>query len=211
MELLDKIEKEANMEKKKPYIKILLTLMSIFIVGLIYFYLSPQKNPTHSNSNGNFTFKSVQNREFNVKVSKNHINIAELKGKIVFLKVFGWDCKYCQKEIPELIKLKEKFKVAFDVIAIEAQHHSMNENLEFIKKHNINYNILEGDKHTAFLDYLKNEYSWTSVIPITLVIDGNGKILAFEAGYKSYNLTTLLQTTLRELTTVAENKKDGGN
>jgi len=206
-----KKQKEPDIAKKKHHIKIAIGLITILIIGIIYFYLSSQNSSRNLNTNRNFIFKSIRDKQFNIKSYKNHMEIAQLKGKIVFLKVFGWNCKYCQKEIPELVKLKNKFKLSFDTIAIESQHHSTNENLHFIDKHHINYNILEGDKQKEFLDYLKDVYKWNGVIPLTIVINGNGKILAFEAGYKSYSLTTLLQTTLRELTTVAVEIEEGEN
>jgi peroxiredoxin len=206
-----KKQKEPDIAKKKPNIKIVIGLITILTIGITYFYLSSQKTSTNAHTNRDFIFKSIRNKEFHIKSYKNHIEIAQLKGKIVFLKVFGWNCKYCQKEIPELIKLKNKFKLSFDTLAIESQHHSTSENLHFIKKYHINYNILDGDKQKEFLEYLKDEYNWNGVIPLTIVIDGNGKILAFEAGYKSYSLTTLLQTTLKELTTVAVETKKGEN
>jgi len=183
--------------KNKTNILILIILTILVLIG-IYFY----KQPTLS-TNQNFFLKSVRSKEFNINATQNHLKIPQLKGKIVFLKVFGWDCPYCQKEIPELIKLKNKFKTAFDTIAIESQHHTDKQNLDFIKIQNINYNIINGDKQEKFLEYLKQIYNWNGVIPLTIVIDSRGKILAFEVGYKSYSLTTLLETTLKELTTQA--------
>ncbi len=194
-----------SIKEQKPAIKKILIIIVILIGIGSYFYLSKQKLfSTNLISNHNFIFKTAQNREFHIKASKNSLLIDELKGKIVFLKVFAWNCHYCQKEIPELIKLKNKFKNAFDTLAIESQHHSNQENLDFIKEYNINYNIINGDKQTRFLDYLKEEYKWNGVIPLTVVIDAKGRVLAFEVGYKSYSLTTLLQTTLKQLTTVAK-------
>ena len=181
------------------------TIVLLVILSGLYFYISSKNTIRYSEPN-QFLFKSVQNKLFHIKTEVNHIKIEEFKGKIVFLKVFGWDCQYCRKEIPELIELKKKFEVAFDSIAIEEQHHTHKENMDFIKKLDINYNIVEGDKQTKFLDYLKKNYGWNVVIPLTIVIDAHGKILAFEVGYKSYNLTTLLQTTLNELTQVASPK-----
>jgi len=185
------------MEIIKNKTNVLITLIIFVLIG-IYFY----KNSTIS-PNQNFLFKSVRSKEFNINATQNYLKIHQLKGKVVFLKVFGWNCPYCQKEIPELIKLKNKFKTAFDTIAIESQHHTDKQNLNFIKIQNINYNIINGDKQEKFLEYLKRVYNWNGVIPLTIVIDGSGKILAFEVGYKSYSLTTLLETTLKELTTKA--------
>ena len=174
----------------------------LFSTG-IYFYSLQRESNQLSQSPDNFLFKTVQNQELHISVSPNHIKIEEFNGKIIFLKVFGWNCKYCQKEIPELVQLKKKFITAFNTIAIEEQQHTHQENLEFIKKHHINYGIVEGNHQERFLSYLKKEYQWNGVIPLTIVIDAKGEILAFEVGYKSYNLTTLLHTTLEKITQTA--------
>jgi len=201
MKNISDIGKKPFFPKKSLHI-IGIIVASILTLIVLFIYLFPQ-NLSPLNSNQDFIFKTVKNKEFHIKAFKNHFQIKELKGKVVFLKVFGWNCKYCQKEIPELIKLKDKFKTAFDTIAIEYQHHSNKKNLDFIQKYHIDYNIINGDEQISFLDYLKQEYDWDGVIPMTIVIGTDGKILAFEVGYKSYSLTTLLQTTLQLLTSVA--------
>jgi len=199
---IDSQKKEPITNKKKFKIPILLLVVILTIVGVsFYLFLS-------TTSNQGFIFTTAQNRNFHIRTQKNFIEIEELKGKIVFLKVFGWDCQYCQKEIPELIKLKDKFVNALDTIAIELQHLTKRIIQYKIKKYNINYNIVNGDRQKKFIQYLKDEYKWNGVIPLTIVIDASGKILAFEVGYKSYSLTTLLQTTLKQLTTVVSNKKE---
>ena len=189
--------------------KIITVGMVILILSSLYFYLSKQNTPS-LNFNQNFIFNSIRSKKFTVVASKNRFQVKELKGRIIFLKVFGWDCEYCQKELPELILLKNKFKTTFDIIAIESQHHSNQEHLNFVEKNHINYNIVDGDKQKRFLDYLKQEYKWNGVIPMTIVIGTDGKILTFEVGYKSYSLTTLLQTTLQMLTKEALPAKDKG-
>jgi len=185
-------------------------IIFILFFSLIYFYLSEQEI-SFFNSSQNFIFNSIRNKKFNIEASQNHFQIKELKGKIIFLKVFGLDCKYCKKEIPELIKLKNKFRTAFDIIAIESQHHSNQENINFIEKNNINYNIINGDIEKNFLDYLKQKYKWDGTIPMTIVISTDGKILAFEVGHKSYSLTKLLQTTLELITKEAIPRDKGEN
>jgi thiol-disulfide isomerase/thioredoxin len=121
-----------------------------------------------------------------------------MQNRIVFLKVFGWNCKYCQKEIPELIKLKKQFDGAFDIIAIESQQHSTQENLKFSNEKDINYHIVTGSKYKRFLQYLKEHHGWSGVIPLSIVISEGGTILAFEIGAKSYTLAELLKVSLQQ-------------
>jgi len=181
-------------------------LLAVFLIALVYLYTLLSTHSTDSMFK-EFIFKSVDKKVLHVKVSKNHIQIKEFQGNVVFFKVFGLNCPYCKKEIPELIKVNDRFKTVLKTLAIESQHHTPQENIDFIKKNNINYTIVSGDAQEEFLDYLQKVYSWDGTIPLTIVIDPDGKILAFEVGSKSYSLTSLLETTLRQLTTVAVPKK----
>ena len=206
-----KKEANSNNETKPTKIKnksLIISMVLLLLIGVLYLNIIKTNTKTSPPSTQPFLFTSVKNRTFHIVMPPNHIKIEELKGKIVFLKVFGWNCQYCQKEIPELIQLKKKFKGAFDTISIEEQHHTTQEHLKFIEKYHINYNIVNGDKQKRFLEYLKEKYKWNGVIPLTIVLDAHGKILAFEVGYKSYSLTKLLQTTLKQLTQVAVSKEE---
>jgi len=193
---------KTKFTKIKKIFFLIVVVIPLILFG-IYFYISHPLNSSSSSLSKNFIFKTSQNQEFHIDVSPNHIKIKEFYGKIIFLKVFGWNCQYCQKEIPELIQMRKNFKSAFNAIAIESQNHTAEENLLFVQKYHINYNIVEGAKQKDFLSYLKDVYKWDGVIPLTIVIDAKGKVLAFEVGYKSYSLTTLLQTTLKNITKTA--------
>jgi thiol-disulfide isomerase/thioredoxin len=205
-------DKKLKARNGKSLIQIL-TVLSTFVIlttAGVYIYSNKEDGGKTNNQRDKkeFIFETARGETFHIKAFKNHLVIKELIGKILFLKVFGWNCEYCQKEIPELKKLKRKFSDAFDTIAIEYQHHTKDENLKLIEKYGINYHIVEGDKNLSFLNYLKNQYNWNGVIPLTIVIGTDGQILAFEVGYKSYSLTTLLQTTLKEITTEAKPQKE---
>jgi peroxiredoxin len=145
-----------------------------------------------------FTFKSLNNREINIEVNNKKLIVDGFQNKIIFLKVFGWECQYCKKEIPELIELKNEFSDSFDVIALEAQKHSEKENREAIEKYKINYHIVSAIGHSDFYNYLKDEYNWHGVIPLTMIIGEGGEILAFEEGSKSYTLAGLLKMALEQ-------------
>ncbi|NOZ90495.1 MAG: redoxin domain-containing protein [Epsilonproteobacteria bacterium] len=178
----------------------------IIILILVGYYFYYQNSPTKDNnitkqtfsrtSNNKFVFNSINGKKFELVVSDKIIKIKELEDKIVFLKIFGWDCQYCKKEIPQLINLKKDLGDTFDVIAIEAQQHSNEESLKYIKKYGINYNIINGNNQNKFYEYLKTHYGWNEVIPLTIVIGKGGNILAYEVGAKSYTLAELMKASL---------------
>jgi thiol-disulfide isomerase/thioredoxin len=143
-----------------------------------------------------FNFKTINGVEYKLKASEKKIQIDGLEKKLVFLKIFGWDCKYCKKEIPELIKLKGDLGDTFEVIAIEAQQHSKEESQEYIKKYGINYGIVNGVEQIRFYNYLKAHYGWSGIIPLTIVLGKDGNILAYEVGAKSYTLAELMKASI---------------
>jgi peroxiredoxin len=196
------IKNDTSVEKNRSNkIVPIISIIAILIIIGSYF-LIPNSNKKEENisttSSESFIFKTVKGQTFKINASPSNFDIPKMKNRIVFLKVFGWDCKYCQKEIPELINLKKQFDGAFDIIAIESQHHTTEENRKFVEEKNINYHIVTGDKHQKFLDYLKEHHGWSGVIPLSIVIGEDGKVLAFEVGFKSYTLAELLKVSLQQ-------------
>ena len=188
------------MKKILIFLLLTLTIMGYFVVEK----LKVEETIASEESDSEFFLKSVDGKLFKVSASNKKFKIEGIKNKIVFLKIFGWNCMFCEKEIPQLIKLKEDFSDAFDVIAIESQGHTDQENRENIKKYGINYHIVSGKEHEKFYAYLKKEYAWLGIIPLTIIIGEDGQVLAFEEGFKSYSLAGLLKMALIERKKVKE-------
>ena len=194
--------------------KILNLVITILVVVLLsfagyYFYSSKnsvigtqvsfsegEKGSLFPSLNSEFDFKTVTGKDFKIKASNKKMVISGLEDKFVFLKIFGWNCQYCKKEIPQLINLKRDLGDSFEVIALEAQQHSTEESLKYIKEYGINYNIVNGTNHQKFYKYLKVHYGWSGLIPVTIVLGKGGKVLAYEVGAKSYNLSELMKASL---------------
>ena len=194
------------MSKKQGFIIILLT---IIILGTLFFLnkngiLSNVAGEVHKEAikkidktpNADYRFETIDGTKLEIDVEDNAFHIKGLDDKTVFLKIFGWDCKFCQKEIPQLIKLKKELGDSFEVIALEAQEHTVEESKEAIKKYGINYYVIPGDTHKDFYRYLQEKYGWTGIIPLTIVVAKGGKVLAFELGEKSYSLAELMKAAL---------------
>jgi peroxiredoxin len=206
-ELIKDSNKDKNVIKKEKQDKRLRVVFIIMLVTLLlvigaYLFVSTSNEENNKTDlispKESFVFKTIKGQTFRINASLNKFEIPKMRNRIVFLKVFGWDCKYCQKEIPELINLKKQFDGAFDVIAIESQHHTTEENIKFSNEKGINYHIVSGDKYKNFFQYLKEHHGWSGVIPLSIVIGEDGNILAFEIGAKSYTLAELLKVSLQQ-------------
>ncbi len=184
----------------KKQISILLSIVGALILGIGVLFYTKVLEIKHTTSpkidHYNFQLQALNGKTFNIRAENRKFKITGMEGKIVFLKIFGWDCEFCKKEIPQLIKLKKSLLNTFDVIAIEAQNHSDKQSKELIKKYGINYNIVSGNEHKKFYTYLQKQYGWEGVIPLTIVLSREGRVLAFEQGSKSYSLSELLKASL---------------
>ena len=54
-----------------------------------------------------FNFKTIDGVSYKIKTADKRITVEGAEDKLIFLKIFGWDCTYCIKEIPELVNLKK--------------------------------------------------------------------------------------------------------
>jgi len=184
----------------KRQISILLSIVGTLILGIgVLFYtkvLEIKQTSPSTVKQSNFQLQALNGKTFSIEAENRKFKITGMEGKIVFLKIFGWDCDFCKKEIPELIKLKKSLSGNFDVIAIEAQNHTDKQSKEFIEEYGITYNIVSGNGHKNFYTYLQKQYGWEGVIPLTIVLSREGRVLAFEEGSKSYSLSELLKASL---------------
>lgn len=181
-------------------ISILLSILGALILGIgVLFYtkvLEIKQTTPSGIKQKSFQLEALDGKTFTIEAENRKFKITGMEGKIVFLKIFGWDCEFCKKEIPQLIKLKKSLHDTFDVLAIEAQNHSDKESIELIQKYGINYTIVSGKEHERFYAYLQKQYGWEGIIPLTIVLSKKGYVLAFEAGSKSYSLSELLKVSL---------------
>ena len=194
------------MSKNQGFIIVLLTIV---VLGTLFFFnkdeiVSNVGKKEHKEaiekidkvSTADYIFETIDGTKLELNVEDNAFHVKGLEHKTLFLKIFGWDCKFCQKEIPQLIKLKKELGDSFEVIAIEAQEHTVEESKEAVQKYGINYHVVPGDTHKDFYRYLQEKYGWTGIIPLTIVVAKGGKVLAFELGEKSYSLSELMKAAL---------------
>lgn len=99
-------------------------------------------------------------------------DVGEQKGKVVMLNVWATWCGPCRYEIPELQKLHEQYAAqGFSVVGVSVDEGNGDDVKQFVAENKITYPVAHDadGKLATLLD--------TSVLPTTVLLDRNGKIV----------------------------------
>lgn len=121
----------------------------------------------------------------------NVIRLSDYKGKIVLVNFWAAWCVPCTEEIPQFVKLQDKYRnQGLQVIGISIDD-TESELRDFYRKHNMNYPVIPGDQKTA------DAFGGVLGLPTTFIIDRDGHIRERQVG--STNFQTLEQQVSRLL------------
>ena len=108
----------------------------------------------------------------------NEISLSSLTGKVVFLNVWATWCDPCKDEIPHFIEAYDQHKTkGLEIIGVSIDDFGKNKVLKFTQEWKINYPIAMTTKQ------LDKDYGPFGAVPVTIIIDKNGKIRHKRIGY----------------------------
>lgn len=141
---------------------------------------TPTPTPTVGVNRGNlapdFVFSETINFE-NSGITK----LSDLRGKIVFLHFWASWCSNCQKEMPSIESLYEKYKDSdFVIIAVNGGENTETIN-SFLAKNNYTFLIVLDEKKSISRNY------HVISIPTTFILDKDGVIRAIEVGRRNWS------------------------
>jgi len=105
-------------------------------------------------------------------VAGTKVHLSDFKGKVVILDFWATWCGPCRVEIPEFVKLQDKYRdkgLAIVGLSLDAEGASVVR--PFAKEHDINYTMLLATDDTARL------YGGIVGIPTTFILDRQGRIV----------------------------------
>lgn len=101
----------------------------------------------------------------------------DLKGKVVILDFWATWCPPCRAEIPGLIDLQKAYeKEGLMVVGISVDQDGSSVLKPFVEKFGVNYPVLVAD------DKVQQAFGGFDAIPVTLVIDRQGRIVKRHLG-----------------------------
>jgi len=131
-------------------------------------------------------------KDFSLKdLQSKKVNLSDFRGKVVLLNFFATWCSPCRMEIPELVKIHQKYKNKdFVMLGINLDADAVPFMIKtFAKDMKITYPVLMGTPEVA-------EAYQISGVPITVLINKEGKI------YKQFDglvPTRFLDNALKDL------------
>ncbi len=121
----------------------------------------------------------AQAPDFTLKdLSGKDISLKDLRGKVVFLNFWATWCAPCRDEIPGFVEAYSQYKdKGMFIIGVSVDNTGTGSVIKFAEKYNINYPV------AMATNKLIKDYAPGRFIPVTVVIDKNGKIREKKIGY----------------------------
>ena len=119
--------------------------------------------------------------DFDLKaIDGSSLKLSSLRGKAVLLNFWATYCEPCKVEMPWFVELQKQYgPQGFQVVGVAMDDASADNVLAFAKKMGVNYPILLGQESVG------QSYGGIPVLPTTIFIDRNGKVIAREFGLQS--------------------------
>jgi len=116
-----------------------------------------------------------------------------LRGKVVLVNFWATWCPPCREEIPDLIKLQDRYRDTLVVIGISQDSIAPEEVKAFAKTHGMNYPVV------METDAIDNLFPAVSALPTSFFIDRESKLVKKHVGMLSARTTDLEARSLAGL------------
>ena len=127
------------------------------------------------------TMKSVKGQVLHASKTEKGLLFDELKGKVLFVEIYGHRCSYCIKAIDPYNALQKKYKEKLAIVSIEVGGYNEAQLKKFDDLYGIEY-INLGQKEVGWLvPYVSQVGGYRGMIPFLAIFDKNGNF------YKSFS------------------------
>ena len=164
-------------------------LLILLVVGVSVTLVDPK--PSYGNDHFEkylsalklFRFKSgAEAPNFTLKDEKGgDISLADYEGKVIMLNFWATWCGPCRTEMPDMVKLYDKYKERGFVILALDQQEDARRVISFRDEYKLNFPLALDRSGRIGLKY------GVRSLPTTYIIDSNGRVLAGALGIRKWN------------------------
>lgn len=152
-------------------------MRSNFIIAIVLLMvLSGCKSPTEQEPRSSTALREFERIRL-TDLKGQSINLAEHKGKTIFLNFWATWCKPCISEMPS-IEAAQKMLKTENIVFLFASNESAEDIQQFISNNDYNFNYV----------CVENlEEMNVSALPTTFIFNHNGDLVFSEAGFREWN------------------------
>jgi cytochrome c biogenesis protein CcmG/thiol:disulfide interchange protein DsbE len=122
-------------------------------------------------------FNPVALEEFSITdLSGRRISSREWRGKVVLVNFWATWCPPCRAEIPDLIKLQNKYRDKIVIVGLSEDEGSVEGVKEFVREHEMNYPVAMTPPE------IRKLFRGVAALPTTFVLDGEGRLVQKHVG-----------------------------
>lgn len=134
-----------------------------------------------------FTLKTIDEKILHFEITPMSLSIKEYPNKIILLDFFGANCPPCIEEMPDLVEFQNIYKKSVQIIGMQSSSKRNDKKMTiFVKKHNLNYPIINLDEAAAIIVYVQDNTQWNGALPYKLLYDFSNTLT-----YKLYGMMDL--------------------
>ena len=163
--------------KRNPLVPIVVAaIIALMLIAGIH---SARKNRAGGSVSGKLQGQVAPDFELQSLEGKN-VKLSDFRGKAVLLNFWATWCGPCKIEMPWFVELQKEYgPQGFQVVGVAMDDASSEDIAKFVRQMGVNYPILLGKEAVG------QSYGGVGVLPTTLFIDRDGKLVAREFGLQS--------------------------
>jgi thiol-disulfide isomerase/thioredoxin len=104
------------------------------------------------------------------------LNLADLRGKVVFLNFWATWCGPCRLEIPDLVDLQKRYQDGLQIIGMDVDDDDAAEIAKYVEESGINYPVAVTPAD------LRTQYGGIPALPTSFVLDTQGRVVQKHVG-----------------------------
>jgi thiol-disulfide isomerase/thioredoxin len=104
------------------------------------------------------------------------LNLADSRGKVVFLNFWATWCGPCRLEIPDLVDLQKRYSDRLQIIGLDVDDDDVAEIQKYVEENGINYPVAITPAD------LRTQYGGIPALPTSFVVDTQGRVVQKHVG-----------------------------